>query len=185
MQDVMVTKAEVKAGEPLDASMLKTVSVPRNALVAGVLLPNEAKAVNGRISAGYIPSGAQMSKSLAVPKEETNRADTSFFVINRDWIYMRSNSLRAGDAVEIISADGTVNFGIFKAAFIKDAEETEVTNLQNSGISFTEADKDDRSQSSAAVDHIEIETELITYMAIKVYAETAGAASLLIVRRDF
>jgi hypothetical protein len=75
------------------------------------------------------------------------------------------------------------NFGTFKAAFIKDAEETEVTNLQNSGISFTEADKDDRSQSSAAVDHIEIETELETYMTIKTYAEAADTASLLIIRR--
>ncbi|MDR0817673.1 MAG: SAF domain-containing protein [Clostridiales Family XIII bacterium] len=184
MQDVCVTKAEIEAGEELNASMLKSVSVPRNAIVTGAILPSEADSINGKVSAGYIPPGAQMSASLALTKEETRIKSTSYFVINKDWIYMRSGSLRAGDTVEIRSSDGMTNFGSFTAAFIKDAEENEIENIQDSGISFSEKDKDDRSGSSAAVDHIEIETELSTYLAIKAYAESAGEPSLLIIRRD-
>jgi hypothetical protein len=178
MQDVCVTKAAVEAGEELDASMLKTVSVPRNAIVAGALLPSEADKVNGRVSAGYIPSGAQMSKSLAVAKEQAPAKTTSYFVRNKDWIYMRSSSLRAGDTVEIRSADGMTNFGTFSAAFIKDAEESEVSDIEDSGISFTEKDKDDRSRSTAAVDHIEIETELDTYLAISSHSPLAKSRDI-------
>jgi hypothetical protein len=184
MQDVCVTKAEIEAGEELDSSMLKTVSVPRNAIVAGVILPSEADIINGKLSAGYIPSGAQMSRSLVVTREVTSKKTTSFFVINKNWIYMRSSSLRAGDTVDIRSADGARYFGSFTAAFIKDVEENEITNQSNSGISFSATDADDRSMSSAAIDHIEIETELATYMSIKSFAEAAGEASLLIIRRD-
>jgi hypothetical protein len=184
MQDVCVTKEAVAAGAELSTAMLKTVSVPRNAMVQGALLPKDANKINGKISAGYIPSGAQMSESLAVIREESVKPDTSFFVIKKEWIYMRSGSLRAGDTVEIRSADGITNFGSFTAAFIKDAEEAEVTNLQDSGISFSEKDRDDRSRSSAAVDHIEIETRLATYLSIKSYAEEACTPSLLIIRRE-
>lgn len=185
MQDVCVLKQEVAEGETLTTDLLKTVSVPRNALVQGAILPAEAGRVAGKVSTGGIPAGAQMSDRLMMDSTDLRKADVSCFVIQKDWIFMRSSTLRKGDRVEILTADGQRSFGTFTAAFVKDETETEVRNAEGGGLSFSGGSREDRSEATAAIHHIEIETNLSSYMDIKTYAQGEEEPALLLVRREY
>ena len=184
MQDVCAAKAEIQAGQLLTVDMLKKVTVPRNAIVSGAVLPSGADAVIGKRCTARIPQGAQISEILLGDEPERHIAGSASFVIDSTWIFMRSSSLRSADRVEILTNDGLNIFGIFNISYVKDEKESEVRSSAGGGFNFNGQNSDDRSEATAQIDHVEIETLLSTYLEIKSYAESCTGSSLLLVRRD-
>jgi hypothetical protein len=111
------------------------------------------------------------------------KAGRSYFVIRREWIFMRSSALRKGDFVDIVSQDGKTAFGRFAVAFVKNAEEKEVTEKEGAAA-FLQGGGSDRSAGSDPIDHVEIVTDLEGYMAIKAFAEQQPGPALILVKRE-
>ncbi|MDR0357707.1 MAG: SAF domain-containing protein [Clostridiales Family XIII bacterium] len=184
MDEVLIANEAIPEGETLTASMFRSVSVPGNAVIEDVVVPARVDDIEGQVSATPILAGGQLSsKHLRNEREET-RTDDSFFVIRREWIYMRSSALRRGDYADIVSEDGGRVFGRYKIAFVKNAEEKEVSDATDGGVSLMTRNNDSRADATSGIDHVEIITDLKTYMRIKSYAESKAGPSLILVQRE-
>ena len=184
MQDVLVARSDIHSGRTISSDMYKSVSVPRNALVAAALFPSDEKQISGKYCITDITEGAQLSGKMLSDKPEVRIPGLAPFVLKKDWIFMRSSSLRGGDKIEILSCDGTRSFGRFDVLFVKNEAEGEVRSADAGGVNFTGAAEDDRSETNSEIDHIEIETVLASYLQIKAYAESCTGPALLLVGRD-
>ncbi|MDR1028430.1 MAG: SAF domain-containing protein [Clostridiales Family XIII bacterium] len=182
MEEVLVAKQDVPAGEALTASMFRSVSVPGNAVVAGAVSPRALDNVSEKISAAPIFANAQLSEKHLREKGAEARTKDSFFVVRREWIYMRSSALRRGDYVDIVSERDGREFGRYKIAFVKNAEEKEVTEA-GGGIGLMEREREARVDATSGIDHVEIIVDLKGYMRIKAYAESQSGPSLILVQR--
>ncbi|MDR3224670.1 MAG: SAF domain-containing protein [Clostridiales Family XIII bacterium] len=183
MTDVYAAGNDIEKGETLDASMFRTVSVPRDALVSGAVTPRGASKISGGVAAAPIPEGAMLSSSyIDTPDEVSHRSD-SYFTIERHWILMRSSALRRGDKAEIMTANGARSFGVFDIGFVKDAEDKEVTEMAGE-TGFGGAAAESRVDATSPIDHIEIVAQLPAYLMIREYAESATGPSLILVGKD-
>jgi hypothetical protein len=179
MADVCVAEADIRSGEALEAAMFRAAPVPRNPLVSGAVAPGDIGVVDGAIAATFIPAGAVLSSAYLATTEDAAREDDSYFTIGGEWIYMCSSALRRGDKAEIITADGAKSFGVFDVGFVKDADDEEVRETAGGG--FVGAEAEPRVDATSRIDHVEIVTQLPTYLAIKRYAESVSGPSLIIV----
>jgi hypothetical protein len=184
MDEILVAKFEIAAGETLNESMFTSVSVPRDAIAASALGAKERGTVNGKITTALIPQNGQVAGKSLRGKEEVSKSDDSFFVVRREWIFMRSSALRRGDFVDIVSADNTVHFGRYKIAFVKNAEEEEVTESVEGGLDLARRARDQRVNSSSKIDHVEVIATQEQYLAIQNYAETGSGPSLILIQRE-
>jgi hypothetical protein len=184
MTDVCAASADIKQGTRLDASMFRTVSVPRNAIVDGAIAPGSISKVDGGIAASFIPEGALLSSSYITTRAQLLHKNDSYFTIKNEWILMRSSALRRGDKAEIITADGARNFGVFDIGFVKDAGDKEVTETAGGTVGFGSAEEESRVDATSPIDHVEIITQLSTYLSIRQYAESATGPSLILVGKD-
>ncbi|MDR1292136.1 MAG: SAF domain-containing protein [Clostridiales Family XIII bacterium] len=181
MTEVCAAATDIKQGEALEASLFNVVPVPRGSLVRGAVAPDELGSLNGAVAASFIPEGAALSSAYIVTPDAAARANDSYFTIDGSWIYMCSSALRRGDKAEIISADGAKNFGVFDVGFVKGADSEEVRETAGGGAGFGGADAESRVDATSPIDHVEIVTQLRTYLAIKKYAESVSGPSLILV----
>jgi hypothetical protein len=182
MDEVPVAKETIPAGESLTASMFRLVSVPRNAIIDDVVSPGDIADIDGKISAAPIFAGGQLSSKHLRKESESVRAEDSCFVIRREWIYMRSSALRRGDYVDIVAETDGRNFGRYKIAFVKNAEEEEVMDASG-GMGLPKQRKDARVDATSSIDHVEILVDLAGYTRIKAFAELQNGPSLILVQR--
>lgn len=182
MDEVLVAKEAVAAGEALTVSMFRSVSVPANAVIEDAVSPREAAGIDGKISAAPIFAGGQLSGKHLRGKEQASQTNDSFFVIRREWIYMRSSALRRGDYVDIVTEQDGQSLGRYKVAFVKNAEGKEVRE-SSGGLKLTEREKDERTDATSGIDHVEIIIDLKGYMRIKSYAESQSGPSLILIQR--
>ena len=110
-------------------------------------------------------------------KEET------IFVIDPDWIAMRSSSLRRGDIVDIYGSNGAGLLGTFQIAFVKDEAEREVKDAGEAVQNHTASDILDRTDSTSVIDHIEIITTFSEYEKIAACVDGTTSSALIIVQR--
>jgi hypothetical protein len=183
MTDVYAADSDIKKGDALDASMFRTVSVPRDALVSGAVTSSQITKIRGSVATAFIPEGAMLSSSYIDTPDEISRKSDSYFTIERNWILMRSSALRRGDKAEIMTADGARSFGVFDIGFVKDADDKEVTETAD-GTGFGGAAAESRVDATSPIDHIEIVTQLPAYLEIRAYAESATGPSLILVGKD-
>jgi hypothetical protein len=181
MTEVCAAAADIKRGEALDVSMFRVVSVPRGSLVRGAVAPDELDSVDDAVAASFIPEGATLSSAYIETPDDAARADDSYFIINGKWIYMCSSALRRGDKAEIITANGAKSFGVFDVGFVKGADSEEVRETAGDGVGFGGAGAESRVDATSPIDHVEIITQLHTYLAIKKYAESVSGPSLILV----
>jgi hypothetical protein len=139
----------------------------------------------GKRTAWPISARQQISSDAFASEDDYLKAGESFFVIPAAWIAMRSSALRRGDTVEIASAFGErTDFGRYKLAFVKDAEELEVRDMLSNGDTVFEAlERRERTDANAMIDHVEIIAGKAAYEEIRAFAESAGAPSLLLIQR--
>ena len=185
MDAVLVADADIKEGEPVNAERFRIASAPAGSLVDGAVTPKNASALAGMEAAVDIVKGAQLSLRYLKHMDEGPKPETSFFVIRNEWISMCTSSLRRGDDVFIISADGKTEIGRFPVAYVKDGDGREVTDASSGMYSFTSPDSDSgRVNTSAPIHHVEIECELIEYRRIIDYCSGKAAAPLMLVRME-
>jgi len=185
MDKVLVADADMKAGETLDPGRFRPVSVPTGSLVDGALRPGDAGMLDGKEAAVDIIKGAQLSLRYLTDPGAAPKPETSCFVIRNEWIYMCTSSLRRGDAVLIVSADGKAVIGLYPVAYVKDGDGREVTDSSSGMYSFTGAGgESERVNSSAPIHHVEISCELDEYRRILDYCAGKAGAPLMLVRKE-
>ena len=181
MDDVLAAKQNISSQETIDKSLFEVISVPVNAKIEGAFTKEDAGLLEDMVTLTAIPRGGQISLIHIRDKSEKEKNDDSFFVLEKDWIAMRSSALRRGDIVEIISKDNDRSFGNFKIAFVKNDEDEEVTELSDIGIPNKE--RNERTNASSEIHHIEIVASIEEYMKIKLYVENNSVPSLILVQR--
>ena len=185
MDAVLVADTDIREGEPLTAERFSVVSAPFGSLVEGAVTPKNAAALNGKEAATDIIKGAQLSVRYLRDPDEAPKPETSFFVIRNEWISMCTSSLRRGDDVLLISADGKAEIGRYPVAYVKDGEGREVTDAASGMYSFTGAGSESgRVNTSAPIHHVEIECELTDYRRILDYCAGKAGAPLMLVRME-
>jgi hypothetical protein len=176
----------MRAGAVVRADMLVTIQIPKGSRVEGGFLAGEEGKIVGRKLASPIYGRQQLSEKAFDDGKEALKPGEAFFVIPAEWIAMRSSALRRGDQVEVFpTSGGALSFGTFTLAFVKDAEEREIRDVNLSGEILCEPEKlSDRTDAGAVVDHVEIVALKPAYDAIRAFAAAAEAPSLLLVRRE-
>lgn len=184
MDGVLVADGDIKAGEALNAGRFRVVSVPSDTLVEDAVTPKDAGQIEGKAAAGDIVNGAQLSARYLRDKDAKQKPETSFFVIQNEWISMCTSSLRRGDDVLIVSADGKEVVGRYPVAYVKDGDGREVTDASSGMYSFTGADGEGgRVNTSAPIHHVEIVCELADYRRIIDFCDGRTGA-LMLVRKE-
>jgi hypothetical protein len=186
MDLVVVARADIRAGALLRADMLTTALIPKDGVVERGFFAGREGEIVGKRTAWPVSARQQISSDVFATEEDALKAGESFFVIPAAWIAMRSSALRRGDMVEIASAlDEGTGFGRYKLAFVKSEDEMEVRDMLSSGeLLFDALDRRERTDANAMIDHVEIIAVKAAYEAIRVYAESAGAPSLLLIQRE-
>ncbi|MDR0885379.1 MAG: SAF domain-containing protein [Clostridiales Family XIII bacterium] len=184
MEDVVVTIRHVGVGEKIEESMLDVISVPKNALVEKPVKASEINSIIGHIVASDIYKNAQISKKTLTTEKELSHKKESYFVIKKEWIYMRSSALRKGDYIDIVTKDEANDFGRFKIAFVKNIDDEEVYEKGQDGFAAVVKNKDERIDASSQIDHIEIACTQNEYMRIAAAASIDSNASLILIQRE-
>ncbi|MDR1815496.1 MAG: SAF domain-containing protein [Clostridiales Family XIII bacterium] len=194
MEDVLVAREAIPAGAAVTAADFRTVSVPAGAVVENAVKPgaaaggaSPAPTVNGEPFSGLVAGenirrGAQLSADALKEADAAPPPDPSCYVIRNEWIALCTSSLRRGDTVEVLSADGARDFGTFTAAYVKDSEGREVTDAAPTMRSFTDPDEG-RANASSPIHHIEIRSEWKPYKAIMDYCNH-HVEGVLLVRKE-
>lgn len=189
-EEVLIAREEIRKGESVSARMFTSKGVPKTDLLEGVLIPKDLDRVLGKVAAQMIAKNSQIITDYFQDDTFYLDRNESIFVIDSDWIAMRSSALRRGDIVDIYGSGGLGLLGTFRVAYVKDAEEREVkdagaeaggTGAGTNGSSILE-----RPDSTSVIDHIEIITTFPEYEALVNAINGAGGttpAALIIVQR--
>jgi hypothetical protein len=185
MDSVLVAEGDIKKGEEVAASLFNVVSVPSGAIIDGAITPAERKQLESTEAATDIVKGAQLSWRHLRDKDAKPKPDISCFVIRNEWISMCTSSLRRGDDVLIVSADGEDIIGRYPVSYVKDGDGREVSEASSGMYSFVVEDGgNDRVNTSAPIHHVEIACELSDYRRILDYCDGKAGASLMLVRKE-
>jgi hypothetical protein len=181
MEETLVAKGEIEAGETLSAEMFKVVRVPRGASVSSAVRPENATAIEGKVAEQTIFKGMQLSSKQFATKHGMEGPELSLFVLRSEWIYMCSSSLRAGDRIRLVTKDGLTDFGEFAVAFVKDIDGKEVRSV---GEAALPGGNESPRTAASNPDHIEILCDLATYLDIKSRAEQSADPTLSIIGKE-
>ena len=185
MDAVLVADADIKEGTPVNIDLFSVVSAPAGSLVDGAVTPKNSAGLFGKEASVEIVKGAQLSLRYLRDPSDAPKPETSYFVIRNEWISMCTSSLRRGDDLLIISADGKTEIGRYSVAYVKDGDGREVTDASSGMYSFTGAGSEGgRVNSSAPIHHVEIECELDDYRLILGFCAGKPGAPLMLVRME-
>ena len=112
----------------------------------------------------------QLSEKDLVKDKENVKAEETIFVIPREWIAMRSSSLRRGDRIGLYRLADYSSLGSYTVAFVKDDQDQEVYSLE--GVDDRKLLS--RTDSNVPIHHIEVVAELKQYQAIRQAAMEDG-----------
>jgi hypothetical protein len=186
MSEIIVAASDIRSGAVIRDGMLLTALMPKELCVDGGFFAGQEEDILGRKVTETIYSNQQISvKDFHVP-DDGLAEDESYFVIPFDWIAMRSSALRRGDTVEILSSSSAaISLGVYRVAFVKDAEDREIRDIGPTGeVSREPEARSDRTDSAAVIDHIEIIATEEDYYAVRDAALDTGSPSLVLVQRE-
>lgn len=161
-EQVICASAEIQKGQWITDELLTAKSLPKDSLITAVVKNKDD--LIGTVAAQYIPAQAQLSKKMIYTDDfyiDTDRGE-SIYKLPADWIDNRSAAVRRGDTVEIYLADGKRKVGEYKVAYVKDAQEREITSIQGQEY----ADMLNRTNATGVIDHIEIIATQEEYAAL-------------------
>ncbi len=154
--------AEIRKGQTITEELLTVKALPKDCLISGAL-KNEAELI-GTVAAQYIPAQAQISREMIYTDDfyiDTDRGE-SIYKLPAGWIDNRSATVRRGDTVEIYLADGKRKVGEYTVAYVKDAQEREISSVEGQEY----ADMLNRTDATGVIDHIEIIATQEEYAAL-------------------
>ena len=161
-EQVICASMEIQKGQTITEELLTTKSLSKDSLITGVA-KNKTDLV-GTVAAQYIPAQAQLSRKMIYRDDfyiDTDRGE-SIYKLPADWIDNRSAAVRRGDTVEIYLADGKKKVGEYMVAYVKDAQEREISSVEGQEY----ADILNRTNATGAIDHIEIIATQEEYAAL-------------------
>ena len=185
MEEVIAAGRDIRAGAVIEENMLSLIEIPKGSRIKKGFSAEEWGLVVGKRTALPISGKQQLSADFFLDETAELAEDEAFFKIPGSWIAMRSSSLRRGDYVEIFGDNIGINFGIFRLASVKNANENEVKDISIKGDVLNEPEAiNNRLDTDSVIDHVEIVTRPEVYYNLRAYVEGKELASLVLVRRD-
>lgn len=178
-EQVICASAEIQKGQTITDELLTVKSLPKDSLISGAI--RDKSELVGAVAAQYIPAQAQVSRKMTYTNDfyiDTDRGE-SIYKLPAEWIDSRSAAVRRGDTIEIYLADGKRKLGEYTVAYVKDAQEREIS----SAVGQEYADMLNRTDATGVIDHIEIITTQEEYAALYQVASSTGQR-LLIVQKE-
>lgn len=178
-EQVICASAEIQKGQTITDELLTKKTLPKDCLIPGAI-KDEAELV-GTVAAQYIPARAQVSRKMTDTDDfyiDTDRGE-SIYKLSSEWIDSRSAAVRRGDTIEIYLADGKRKLGEYTVAYVKDAQEREVSSI--AGQEY--ADMLNRTDATGVIDHIEIIATQEEYTTLYQVMNSTGQ-HLLIVQKE-
>ncbi len=177
---VLAAARDIKAGESVGSGDFRSLRVLPGAVVNGVLTPDSAPALYGRIASHDIFKNSQVNISMFSDRSELIPEGMSIFTIPGEWIFSRSQSLRGGDRVCLYDAATGEVLGRFRVAFPRDSSGREVTGEgDRPGMVLS------RGGSSAVINSVEIICSAEDYFALCRAADALGSEFLVIAQEGF
>lgn len=171
LADVVAVDKNISAGQLLKEEDLVILGVPQDCITSDAVPASDMKSLVGMYAVNSLSPNQQVCRKDVVSEEELVKDQKTTFVIPREWIAMRSSSLRRGDTVTLYRLSDYSSMGTYTVAFVKDDEDQEVYSLEG----VEDGKLLDRTDSNMPVDHIEIVAELAQYGRIRqAVAEDGG-----------
>jgi hypothetical protein len=151
-EQVICASAEIQKGQMITDELLTVKSLPKDSLISGAI--KDKSEVVGTVAAQYIPAQAQVSRKMTYTNDfyiDTDRGE-SIYKLPAEWIDSRSAAVRRGDTIEIYQADCKRKLGEYMVAYVRDAQEREVSSIEGQEY----ADMLNRTDATGVIDHIEI-----------------------------
>lgn len=178
MEKVLVAKEDIHKGMKAERDLFIEINATKESVMQNAYVRNDFAKIDGHEVKQFIPKNSQISKAFFVGKEKGITIDNTIFPIKEDWIQFRSSSLRKGDTIELYDAKGDFFIGTFQVAFVRDANEQEVTSMDGS----LDGEILERGSATSVISFVEIVASLEAYKQIVQYAEEG--MKFLIVQRE-
>lgn len=181
MDQLLVANETILPGTYITAELFTVAGIMEENRIEGALGTETMPDLIGLTAKQEIIKNSQIVSDYFVEDEFYLNQEESIFVIQPEWIAMRSSSLRRGDWIDIYGEHDQVLLGTYRVAFVKDENEVEVTNQENMG----ESSALERTKSSSVISHIEIIGTLSDFAEIlQKMGESADQGLLLIQRGE-
>jgi len=179
LDTVIVAKERIPAGTLITRDLLSAAGILEENRIQGGLSWDKLHLAIGQVAVQDIVENSQISEEFLAESDFYIRSNESIFVLHPEWIAMRSSSIRRGDWIDIYESGSFDKIGSYRVAFVKDANELEVTDGEGS----EEFNALDRTVSTSLISHIEIIADMEEYEKI---ARLAGnnETGLLLVQRQ-
>lgn len=179
-EQAICASAEIQKGQTITDELLTTKALPKDCLISGAL--KNGNELIGTVAAQYIPAQAQISREMIYTDDfyiDTDRGE-SIYKLPADWIDNRSASVRRGDTVEIYLADGKRKVGEYTVAYVKDAQEREISSIEGQEY----ADLLNRTDATGVIDHIEVIATQEEYSALYQLKHDTEQRLLIVQRKE-
>ena len=179
LDTVIVAKERIPAGTLITRDLLSAAGILEENRIQGGLSWDKLHLAIGQVAVQDIVENSQISEEFLAESDFYIRSNESIFVLHPEWIAMRSSSIRRGDWIDIYESGSFDKIGSYRVAFVKDANELEVTDGEGS----EEFNALDRTVSTSLISHIEIIADMKEYEKI---ARLTGnnETGLLLVQRQ-
>ena len=155
---VLVCSEPVHKGQKVSLSDFKTKKIDKGSVLEGAVLPQDVEALEGTVANVDIVENQQILASYFSNAQSAKSSGRSIYVIPKEWIFSRSSALRSGDTVTIYKMPDKEKLGTFPVAFVRDASEQEVTDIEPGARAVL-----DRKDSGRMISGIEIICTLDDY----------------------
>lgn len=173
---------EIHKGQRIKKEDSKVIRLAKDLMPDGALGEQDFYKIENMKAKQYIPANSILLAEYFSSEEETFGKGESVFTIPQSWIFSRSSSLRRGDLVEIRDKRGEINFGTYRVAFVKNAEDQEVKD-SDGGSYFLEIL--DRESGTGKINHIEIICSPEAYLEIAVFAENERESLIIFHKENY
>lgn len=127
---ILVCSEPVKKGNTVEMSDFKTIRVQNNCIINEALTPEYADTLVGKTATIDLIENQQLLASYFTESGNSGKNNQSIYVIPKEWIFSRSSALRSGDTVSIYKMPEKEKLGTYTVAFVRDANEQEVTDIE-------------------------------------------------------
>lgn len=179
LDTVIVASETIPAGTVITRDLLSAAGVLTENRVQGAVDWEGLPQIIGQVALQDIIKNGQVSNEYLEADDFYLHDNESIFVIHPEWIVMRSSSIRRGDWISIYQDLTHEEIGTYRVAFVKDANEMEVTD----GEGRKESSSLDRTLSTSPVSHVEIIADMEEYEKIISSVRNNDAGLLLVQKR--
>lgn len=155
---ILVCSDNIKKGQTVGLTDFKTIRINKENVLEGALTPEKAESLEGMSAEVDMVRNQQILEGYFTISKKAKSDNDSIFVIPKEWIFSRSSALRSGDKVSIYKMPEKIKLGTFTVAFVRDASEQEVVDIEPGAKSVL-----DRKDSGRVISGIEIICTLNDY----------------------